>query len=119
MVTIVAGALGLSSAAIILLLVRHDRLQPRHALGWLLIALGCVIVGLAPGVIDVLAGWLGIAYPPTLAAAIALVALLIKNLLLDIEFARQEVKLQRMAQRLAILESRLPSGSGEDAALPD
>jgi hypothetical protein len=119
MVTIVAGALGLSSAAMILFLVRHDRLQPRHALGWLVIALGCAVIGLAPGLVDAIAGWLGIGYPPTLAIAIALAALLIKTLLLDIEFAQQEVRLQRMAQRLAILESRLPGASSGTVAPRD
>jgi hypothetical protein len=116
MVTIVAAVLGLSSAAIILFLVRHDRLQPRHALAWLAIAVVCAVVGLAPGIIDTLANWLDISYPPTLAVAITLMALLVKNLLLDIEFAQQEVRLQRLAQRLAILESRLPhAGSGDRA----
>lgn len=76
----------------------------RHGLGWFLAALLLILVGLFPRVVDQVAVWADVAYPPTLAIVIGFTALVCKALLSDIELSRSEVKLNRLVQRLAILE---------------
>ncbi len=109
MVTVVISTVGLFAAAVIVLLVRRDRLHTNHAMAWLVLAAGLALLGFAPGIIDAIAHRLGIAYPPTLALLLALVALTIKLLVVDIEYARLQNESQRTIQRLAILESELES----------
>lgn len=107
MVSILTGFIGLAVAAVILVLVRRDKLHVNHALGWVLVAAGFALMGFAPGVFDSLAGILGIHYPPTLALTIAIAILTVKILAMDIERSRNEVRTQRLIQKMAILESEL------------
>lgn len=102
-----SAAIGLAIAAIILHLVRRDYLHTRYALWWIPAALAIGVIALFPRLIDRVAGILGIAYPPILVLVLGICILLVKVLVMDIERSRNEVKLHRLAQRLAILENRL------------
>lgn len=117
--SLVSAVLGLATAIIILYLVRRDRLHARHALGWLMIAIVFAAGGLFPTLMDSIARWLNIYYPPILAVALAMTALTIKLLLQDMEFARQESRLQAMTQRLAILQKQLEERSRATPAEAD
>lgn len=101
------GTIGVAIAVLIVLLVRKDRLYTRYSLWWLMMATLIFILGVFPDISDILAGYLGIAYPPSLVFIFAIVLLVVKNLLMDIERSKLEVKLRRLSQRMAILEDRL------------
>jgi hypothetical protein len=105
MVSIVTGAIGLLAAALILFLVRRDRLQAGQAVRWIIVALGFSLLGFAPGATDQLARMLGISYPPVLALSLGIVVLVVKILIMDIERSRQIVGHERLVQRMAILEA--------------
>lgn len=107
MISILTGAIGLAVAALIFWLVRKDRLHVNHGLGWIIAAIGFALLGFAPGIVDVIAAYLGVAYPPVLALTLSVVVLVIKMLLMDIERSRLEIKNQRLIQRVAMLESDL------------
>lgn len=107
MVSLVTGTIGLIIAALILLLIRKDRLHAHHGLGWIIIALGFALLGFAPGIIDRLAHFLGIGYPPILALTLAIALLVLKILLMDIERSRLESRNLRLIQRVAMLEADL------------
>ena len=104
-----SSALGIIIAIIIFRLVRNDRLLTRHALWWLVVA--CVIgfLGVFPKLSDVIGELFNISYPPILPVILGLCVVLIKLLLGDIERSNNERKLRRLAQQLAILESKLRS----------
>ena len=104
---IVSGLIGLTVAGFILFLIRRDHLHVRHSLMWLPVALGVAVLGIFPTLSDAIARWLGVAYPPVLPLLVAVAFLLIKQLIGDIERSRNERKLERLVQRLAILEGRL------------
>jgi hypothetical protein len=103
----VTSTIGLLVAAIILFLIRRDRLHVRHGLVWVGVAAGFAVLGLFPGALDRIAQWLGIAYPPVLALTIAIALLVLKVLAMDIERARLETRSQRLVQRLGMLEADL------------
>lgn len=107
MIAWVSAGVGLVVAASILLLIRRDALHVRHGIGWVLVALVFAGLGFSPPVVDRLAHAIGIAYPPVLALVLAIAALVIKILLMDIEGARREVELQRLVQKVAMLEADL------------
>lgn len=113
MFQIFIGIVGVAVAALIVMLVRKDRLHVNHGFGWLVVAVGFAFLGIAPDVTDYLARHLGISYPPVLALTLAIVMLVVKLLLMDIERSRVAMHNQRLTQRIAMLEAdirRLESG---------
>ncbi|MEP4149544.1 MAG: DUF2304 domain-containing protein [Halioglobus sp.] len=107
MFSIVTGIIGLLVAVIIIILMRRDRLHAQHGLGWIIVALGFALLGFSPEIIDRVAQYFGIAYPPVLALTLGIAVLVIKVLLMDIERSRIEVRNQRLVQRVAMLEADL------------
>ncbi len=113
MVALITGIIGIITALTIMVLIRRDHLHVRYGLWWLGVAVGFSLLGLFPGFFDRFAHYLGVAYPPVLALTIAVVVLVIKILVMDIERSRSAVKLQRLTQRIALLESDLREMQGE------
>lgn len=100
--------IGLAIAGSILYLVRRDHLHGPYAFWWLCVAATVVILGFFPRIFDILARWVGVNYPPILAIVLGLGLILVKMLTMDLERSRQERKIRRLAQRLAMLEARSP-----------
>ncbi len=98
-----SALVGLLIANIILWLIRRDHLHIRHALWWLLVAIAVVVLGLFPKIIDWLAPWVGVNYPPTLLFFLGMGMILLKMLFMDIEQSQLERKLRRLTQKLAIV----------------
>ena len=97
--------LGLGLAAVILLLVRRDRLYLMHGLFWAIVAAAVAVLGAWPGLIDHLAYAAGISYPPALLLLLASALLLVKALHSDMVNTRIERDVRRLNQRLALLEA--------------
>jgi hypothetical protein len=97
-------AIGLVVALVILILVRRDRLHASYAVWWLVLAGAILILAISPGIIDHVARKLGVNYPPIFLVVVGVLLIFIKMLTMDIARSRQERKLRRLAQRLAILE---------------
>ncbi|MBK1647754.1 DUF2304 domain-containing protein [Rhabdochromatium marinum] len=97
--------IGLLIATAILWLVRRDHLHGPYAIWWIGVALSVAILGLWPRLFDGVASVLGVSYPPILAVVLGFGLLLVKMLTMDIERSRQERKIRRLAQRLALLEA--------------
>jgi len=97
-------------------LVRKDLLHGRFAVMWFFIGLCCALLGIFPEATDWFASKIGIGYPPVLAIILGMGFLVLKIIIMDIERSRNEVKLARLTQRLAILESELLD---KDKTLPD
>jgi hypothetical protein len=106
---ITAALIGLLLASSILFLVRRDHLHGPYALWWLIVAAATLVLGIAPRLVDRLAQYTGIAYPPVLPIIVGLSLILIRLLQLDIERSRQERQIRRLTQKLAILEEEILS----------
>jgi len=98
-----SALVGLLIASTILWLIRRDHLHIRHALWWLLVAIAVVVLGMFPKIIDWLAPWVGVNYPPTLLFFLGMAMILLKMLLMDIEQSQLERKIRRLIQQLAIV----------------
>ena len=100
-----------SLAAVVVLaifwLLRRDRLPVMHSLWWLSVAGLIAALGLFPRLIDRAAEWVGVAYPPSLLFIVAILVILIKVLLEDIDVSHDRRRLLRLAQKVAILEEAL------------
>jgi len=120
MVSLVTGSIGLIAAITIVLLIRRDHLHARFGLWWLAVAAGFVVLGGYPKAVDRLAAAIGIANGPDLALTLAITALVVKILVMDIASSRNETRLDRLVQRAAMLEAEvnrlkdLQGSSGSD-----
>jgi len=105
MITLITGIIGIFTALGIMILIRKDQLHVRYGLGWVAVAITFAMLGLFPQIFDFLATNLGVAYPPVLALTLGFSVIVIKILIMDIERSGNETKLQRLVQRIALLET--------------
>ncbi len=99
-----SALLGIGLASIILFLVRRDELHGSFAVWWIITAFFILLFGLFPSLVDLIAIRLGIQYPPTLLLIVSIGLILVKMLTMDIAKSKQEQRLRRLTQRLAMLE---------------
>lgn len=102
-----AMALGVGLALGIFWLVRRDQLHGSYAIWWLLLAGLALLLAIFPGVVDWVGARFGVAYPPMLLAVVAIIAILLKLVAVDIDVTRRERRVRRLLQKVAILELEL------------
>lgn len=117
-VHIIAAFIGAVLSVSIVFLTRRDHISPLVAARWFVIALIVLFVGFFPGTVDAIGAKLGIGYPPIIPVIIALGAAMIKILLMDIERQKMSVKLDRVVQKLAILENMIDAEQVVKAKFP-
>ena len=113
MVALITGIIGIATAITIVVLIRKDHLHIRYGLWWTGAATAFAFLGLFPAFFDNFAKYLGIAYPPILALTLAVAILVIKILVMDIERSRNAIRMERLIQRIALLESDLREMQGK------
>ncbi len=101
--------IGLSLAGVILWLVRRAHLHGPHAIWWIGLAAGIILFGTWPRLTDLIAPYLGVGYPPIVAVILGFALMLIKMMDMDLQRSRQEQRIRRLAQRLALLEALIES----------
>lgn len=107
MISQLTGIIGIVTALTIVYLMRRDHLHVRYGLWWIAAAFVFALLGFFPRIFDELATYLGVTYPPVLALILGLIILVIKILVMDIERSKNAIKLNRLVQRIALLESEL------------
>lgn len=113
MVAVITSIIGIVTAIVIVILIRRDHLHVRYGLWWMAAAIMFSLLGLFPALFDSFAKFVGVAYPPILALTFGAVILVIKILVMDIERSRNAIRLQRLTQRIALLESDLREMQGK------
>jgi hypothetical protein len=106
-ISLFAEILAVAMVVLILLLIRRDRLPVSHSIWWLTVSVLIGVLGLFPQLLDRVAGWVGVAYPPSLLFVLAILTLMIKVLLEDLEVSTNRRRLLRLAQKTAMLEEDL------------
>jgi len=107
MVALITSIIGIATAITIVVLIRKDHLHARYGLWWTGAAVSFAALGLFPALFDHIAKYVGVSYPPILALTLAVAILVIKILVVDIERSRNAIRMQRLIQRLGILEANL------------
>lgn len=108
---ITTSLLGLGLAVLIVHLLRRDHIYILHALFWIAIAGLAALLGLWPGLIDRVAGWIGISYPPAALLLGAVVVLFVKSLYADITHTQLERQVRRLNQRIALMDVQEPTNT--------
>ncbi|WP_028771748.1 DUF2304 domain-containing protein [Shewanella waksmanii] len=98
-------------------LVRRDTILPGSALRWTLLSILILILGVFPQLSDIAAKFLGISYPPILPVLFACMILLFKAPLNDIQRTKDRIKLERLVQRVAMLEQKINQNTDNNDGL--
>lgn len=112
---ITSAVLGIGLAGAILFLVRRDHLHGPFAVWWFAVAAATFVLGVFPSVVVWLGHVTGIGYAPVLPIIVGLSLVLIRLLKLDVDRSKQERKVRRLTQKLAILEQELDRLGGRSA----
>jgi hypothetical protein len=112
---ILAAALAIVFMAMILELIRRDRLQERYSVVWFVAGLGMLAGAAFPGLLTLVADAMGVR--DTNVALFSIVLLLLLGLALNFSviMSRQAAQITRLAQELALERAREQARSGEQA----
>jgi|FLOH01.1.fsa_nt_gi hypothetical protein len=115
-VQIVTTIIALLLVILVVDLVRRRRLGERYALLWLFSATAILGLSLWKGLLDDIAGVIGIASPPNALFLVAVLFILLLLLNVSVALTRLQDQTRILAQRLAILEAdrSAPTESGHD-----
>jgi hypothetical protein len=116
-VSLLAALAAFALVVVILELIRRRRLQERYAFLWLVTAVTMFVLALWRDGLGELADLAGIAYPPSLLFVLAALFILAVLLHYSTVISRLSDQNKILAQRVALLESRL-SQSGETFVPP-
>jgi hypothetical protein len=106
-VDIAAVLASLCLLGLVLELVRRRKLEERYSLLWLLTSIVLLILSLWRDFLDILAGLVGIFYPPTALFLVGFGFVLLILLQFSIVVSRLSIENKGLAQKLAIMEWRL------------
>ena len=91
MIPIITSVIGLTVAALILVLIRRDQLEASAGVAWILVAAGFCLLGFAPFLVDSLARLLNVAHAPSLAFSLALGAITLKLVYDDVQRSKSHI----------------------------
>ncbi len=113
---IIAAVLALAFMALVLDLIRRDRLQERFSVVWFVAGLGMLIGAAFPGLLTVVADVMGVR--DTNVALFSIVLLLLLGLALNFSviMSRQAAQITRLAQERALEKAREQAGSGKNGS---
>jgi hypothetical protein len=107
-VSLAATAASLILVLVVFELIRSRRLRERYALLWLLTGIVLVVLSAWRGGLNTIAGWFGVrGYPPAVLFAVGLLFVIAVLLHYSTVISRLSDQNVILAQRLALLESKL------------
>ena len=106
-VSVFAAIAALLLLVVIFELIRSRRLHERYAIMWLLTGSVILVLAVWRDALGTLAGWVGIAYPPSALFVLASLFILIVLLHYSTVISKLADQNRILAQRLALLESRI------------
>jgi hypothetical protein len=107
-VSLAATAASVLLVLVVFELIRSRRLRERYALLWLFTGVVLVVLSAWRGGLNTIAGWLGVrGYPPAVLFAVGLLFVIVVLLHYSTVLSRLSDQNVVLAQRLALLETRL------------
>ena len=107
-VSLAATAVSLVLVLVVFELIRSRRLRERYALLWLVTGIVLVVLSAWRGGLNTIAGWFGVrGYPPAVLFAVGLLFVILVLLHYSTVISRLSDQNVVLAQRLALLESKL------------
>ncbi len=113
---IIAAVLALAFMALVLELIRRNRLQERFSVVWFVAGLGMLIGAAFPGLLTLVADAMGVRDTNVALFSIVLLFLLGLALNFSVTMSRQAAQITRLAQEQALETAREQASSGENGS---
>jgi hypothetical protein len=113
---IIAAVLALAFMALVLELIRRNRLQERFSVVWFVAGLGMLVGAAFPGLLSLVADAMGVRDTNVALFSIVLLFLLGLALNFSVTMSRQATQITRLAQEQALERAREQAGSGENGS---
>lgn len=111
---IIAAILALAFMALVLELIRRDKLQERFSVVWFIAGLGMLVGAAFPGLLELVADAMGVRDTNVALFSIVLLFLLGLALNFSVTMSRQAAQITRLAQERALERMREQAGSAEN-----
>jgi hypothetical protein len=105
LVQIVSTAVSVALLALVVELVRRRKLTEEYSFIWIAGALGLLALSIWRGIIDTVASWLGIFYPPAILLMVLILFAFVVSLYFSVVISRQREQIERLVQDVAILDA--------------
>jgi hypothetical protein len=115
---IIAAVLALAFMALVLELIRRDRLQERFSVVWFVAGLGMLAGAAFPGLLSFVADAMGVRDTNVALFSIVLLFLLGLALNFSVTMSRQAAQITRLAQERALERAQAQAASGENGGEP-
>ena len=115
---IIAAVLALAFMALVLELIRRDKLQERFSVVWFVAGLGMLVGAAFPGLLTLVADAMGVRDTNVALFSIVLFFLLGLALNFSVTMSRQAAQITRLAQERALEKARAQAASGENGGEP-
>ena len=111
---ILVAVTGVLCVAFILRLVRKRELRGKYSLLWLGAGFFGLVIGFVPGLLDDIADWLDVKYPPAILFVLAIAFLLLVLVHVSWELTRLEDRTRTLAQEIAMLREETDAETKPD-----
>jgi hypothetical protein len=106
-VQIVAVAASIGLLLVVLELVRRRRLVEEYSLLWVVAAVALIGVSLRRGVLDTVARWLDVHYPPAVLVLLLILIVFIASLCFSVILSGQQRQIERLIDETSVLAAEL------------
>jgi hypothetical protein len=113
---IIAAVLALAFMALVLELIRRNRLQERFSVVWFVAGLGMLVGAAFPGLLSLVADAMGVRDTNVALFSIVLLFLLGLALNFSVTMSRQAAQITRLAQEQALEKAHEQANSGENGS---
>jgi hypothetical protein len=101
----IAGSIGL--LLVVLELVRRRRLVEEYSLLWVAAALALIGISIRRDLLDTVARWLDVHYPPAVLVLLLILIVFIASLCFSVILSRQQQQIDRLIDETAILSAEI------------
>jgi hypothetical protein len=115
---IIAAILAVAFMAMILELIRRDRLQERYSVIWFVAGLGMLVGAAFPGLLELVADLMGVRDTNVALFSIVLLLLLGMALNFSVIMSRQAAQITRLAQERALEKARTQAEKSGNGSRP-
>lgn len=88
-------------------IVRKGKLSIKESFWWIVGSIIALILAIFPKLIDHIATWFGVSYPPTLMFVVCILFLLFMNFRNSSRVSEQNEKIMELTQQVSILKQKL------------
>lgn len=108
--------------AVVLDLVRRQKLTEEYSFVWIICAVALIVLSLARRPLDRVAVWFGIFYPPAALLLVLILFVFLASVSFSVVVSRQRQQIEKLIEDAALMDAQVRELSGtkdgEDAGLP-